>query len=156
MGGRAAAIRSCSGKLWRGGPQLTRCWCPQPALGADRGGVPLSAALCGGHVTVRAQPQPREWDLHVRSQAAPRSTNVLARGRHRKWQHDHGTGQMRFLWGGGARSDRSTRCARHQQRVNRIVVVGGSAIVAPPSSASFVLFPRSARLLRRGSGRERA
>ena len=156
MGGRAAAMRSFSGKRWRGGPQLTRCWCPQPALGANWGGVPRSATLCGGNVTVRAQPQPREWALHVRSQAAPRSTNFWARGRHRKWQPDHGTCQMRFLWAGGARSDRSTRCARHHRRVDRIVVVGGSAMVAPLSSASSILFSRSARLLRRRCGSERA
>jgi len=57
--------------------------------------------------------------------------------------------------GGGARSDRSTRCARHQRRVDHTFVVGGSAIAAPPSSASCIPFPRSARLLRRRSGRER-
>jgi len=101
MGGRAAAMRSCSGKLWRGVLQFTRCWCPQPALGANRGGVPRSATLCGGHVTVRAQPHTREWALHGGLQAAPRSTNYWARGRHRKWQHNHGTCRMRFGWAGG-------------------------------------------------------
>jgi len=57
--------------------------------------------------------------------------------------------------GGGARSDRSALCARHQRRVNHTFVVGGSAIEALPSSASSIPFPRSARLLRRRSGRER-
>jgi len=69
MGGRAAAMRSCSGNLWWGGPQLTRCWCHQPALGADRGGVPRSALLCGGHVTVHAQTHYWEWALHGGFQA---------------------------------------------------------------------------------------
>jgi len=101
MGWHAAAVRSCSGILWRGGPQLTRCWCHQPALGANRGGVPRSATLCGGHVTVRAQPHPRERALHGGFQAAPRSPHFSSRGLHRKWQHDHGTCQLRFLWGWG-------------------------------------------------------
>jgi len=57
--------------------------------------------------------------------------------------------------GEGARSDRSARCGRHQRRVDQTVVVGGSAIAAPPSSASSIPFPRSVRLLRRRSGRKR-
>jgi len=101
MDGRAAAMRSCSGTLWRGGPQLIRCWCPRPALRADRGGVPRSASLCGGHVTVRAQPHPQERALHGGLQAAPRSTNFWARGRHRMWQHALGTYQILFLRGRG-------------------------------------------------------
>jgi len=101
MGGRAAAMRSCSGKLWRGGAQLTCCCCRQPALGANRRGVPRSATFFGGYVTVRAQPHSREWALYGGLQAAPRSTNVRGRGRYRKWQHDHKTCRMRYLWEGG-------------------------------------------------------
>jgi len=56
---------------------------------------------------------------------------------------------------GEAPSDRSTRCARHQRRVDHIIVVVESAIAAPPSVASSVLFAHSSRLLRRRSGRER-
>jgi len=80
MGWRAAPMRSCSGILWRGGLQLTRCRCHQPALGANRGGVPRSATFCGRHVTVRAQPHPREWAVHGGFQAAPRSPHYWSRG----------------------------------------------------------------------------
>jgi len=37
-----------------------RCACPRPAVRVDRGGIFRSATLCGGYVTVRAQPQPQE------------------------------------------------------------------------------------------------
>jgi len=97
MGGRAAAMRSCSGNLWQGGLQLPSCWCHQHALRANRAGVPRSATLCGGHVTVRAQSHPREWALHGGFKAAPRSPKFLSRGHHRKWKHDHGICQLRFL-----------------------------------------------------------
>jgi len=95
MSGRAAALRSCSGILRRGGPELTRCWCHQPALGANREGVPRSATLCCRHVTVRAQPHPREWALHGGFQAAPRSPHYWSRGR-------PGPSNCAFCWGGGA------------------------------------------------------
>jgi len=57
--------------------------------------------------------------------------------------------------GGGARSNRSARCGRHQRHVDHTVVVGGSAIAAPASLASSIPFPRSARLFGRRSGRKR-
>jgi len=82
-------------------PQLTRSWCPQPALRVDRGGVTRSATFCCGHVTVHARPHPQKWALLWGSQAGPRSTKIWARGRHRIWQHDLGICQMSFLWEGG-------------------------------------------------------
>jgi len=94
MGWRAVPMRSCSGILWRGGPQLTRCRCHQPTLGANRGGVPRNATLRGRHVTFRAQPHPREWAVHGGFQAAPRSPHYWSRDRSRP-------ANCAFLWRSG-------------------------------------------------------
>jgi len=126
MGWRAAPMRSCSGILWRGGPQLTRCWCHQPALGANRGGVPRSATLCGQHVTVRPQPHPREWAVHGGFQAAPRSPQYWSRGR-------PGPANCAFCGGGGAERQigavRPPPAARRSHRRRREERDCGTAVV---------------------------